>query len=229
MSSDKAPFFVTLVLAIIGWAVAHIVDRVVTAPTIEFRTSTLHQDGQKILGVTLTNLTADKTFRGLRLVLVSPPGGTIQLMEVFPVEPAFEGDEPATVESNSVRSSASFRFAEIQPEGSLEARASYRGQMPRIRITLDSGTARLVRPSIETWLARHEFGVFCGLVLLGVLLLGATGIWRIVRRATEAHEPNETVMPYTPRLQVGLWPTAMVTIGVLTAQFLRATFRARER
>src|ERR1700747_591009 len=109
--SDKAPLIVTLVLAIIGWAVTHVVDRLIDTPTIELDRTTRSDKTGSSVSLRLTNLAHDKAFRKIEVVVTAPEGETITDFAVVPVEPAFEGGAPATTSGRS----GDFTFPEIQP------------------------------------------------------------------------------------------------------------------
>lgn len=188
MDTGKAPFLVTIALAVIGWAAIHVEDRVVNSPTIEFYPRTEIRYHQSILVIRLTNLTDNVTFSGLLLELFPPKGTTIGPLRVVPVEPAYQGSEPAI---NDDGKSARVQFAEIQPGGVFYAYASYKGlRRPYIEIELPNGTARITTPSPETWIAQNEVKILMGLAAFGVLfilvyyLVQAMGIGRKTAAAT---------------------------------------------
>jgi hypothetical protein len=168
VDNGKIPFLFTLILTIIGWAVAHVVDRISTAPTIEFETSNRVRGSEKVFIVQLTNLSSDRTFRGLQLQLQAPTASKVTALYIRPVEPGFEGDEPTHVAQTG---DAWFKFAELQPEGTFFAEATYTGDPPKVRISLENGTARVVAPSLETFLVRYEVKVLIGLICVGMFLL----------------------------------------------------------
>ena len=179
LETNKAPLIVTLVLAIVGWAVAHTVDRITAAPTIEFDTETYNRHGQNIFVVKLINLSFDRAFRDLLLQLQASSGGRITDFNILPVEPGFEGNEPTHVLPTG---DAWFSFAEIQPEGTFFARAVYTGDPPRVRISLKDGTARIVTGSLETFLVQWEIVIFAVLIAFGILFLSGYALWQGCRR-----------------------------------------------
>ena len=154
MNTDKAPMIVTLALVIIGWAVTHVVDRVISAPTIEDYTVTKIVDKHPVLYIRLTNLADATTFRNLSLKIFPPSGTTIGRLRVIPVAPASAGDERSV---NDGRLSAWAQIAEIQPGNVFYGRVPYTGdQPPLVQISLVNATARIVEPSLETWFVKHE-------------------------------------------------------------------------
>jgi hypothetical protein len=102
MDLDKAPFFVTLAVAIAGWSATYVVGRITNSPTLEYQVSQPvaspmgRASDAKTQTIRLTNLTRSSTFKNLTVVLVAQ-GGTLILSEateIIPLAPAFEGNEP---------------------------------------------------------------------------------------------------------------------------------------
>ena len=179
--SDKAPFLVTLILTIIGWAITHVVTELTTAPTLELQSEVRRAASGQVLELRLTNLTRDKVFKGLSLLVTVSDGETLNRFTVTPVEPAHEGDDPA----HSAGLSGSFVFPEIQPGSIFYAEAEYIGSTPpHVRIQMPEGTVRIVEPSLETFIIRNELGLLFGLMIIGmgflsILLL--VGVLRVCR------------------------------------------------
>lgn len=193
MDNGKIPFLITLILAIIGWAVTHLVDRISSAPTIEFRTSTRAYTGNNIFIVQLTNLSSDHAFRNLLLQLQAPSGGKVTGLHILPVQPAFEGDDPTHVAQSG---DAWFKFAELQPEGTFYAEATYVGDPPKVRISLPTKSARIVAPSLETALVRNELAVLIGLICAGMVILLICWLCQLVYR----RRPRLTPTPLEVRI-----------------------------
>ena len=101
MDLDKAPYFVTLALALLGWSANHVVNRIIDAPTLEYQIqeATVESDGagksHRVQRITLTNLTRKQTFDDLSVILVSRRGSPLasEHLQLKPIPPAFEGDE----------------------------------------------------------------------------------------------------------------------------------------
>lgn len=172
MFREKAPFIVSLILAAIGWAVTHTVDRMTGTPTIAF-----HLDARssgKLL-MTLRNVTRDHVFRDLTLVFTVEPGAAIQDVRVAPVEPAFEGDDPVVIYGRT----AQLTFPQIQPAWAFSIVVRHTGKdRPRFRFEMKDGAIRATDESLETFFLAHEVCIL--LILVGTWTLFLLG-WIVYR------------------------------------------------
>lgn len=161
----RLPLLVTIALTAVGWSVVHLVDRLLSAPIIEMY---LSEPAASTMTLRLTNLTHDTVFRDLDLLLTAPEDGHIRHFAIVPVQPASEGQEPATTAGRS----AEFKFPELQPGGTFYVEAIFDGAMkPSIRILLPSGPIRVVSPSLETFILKNETWILGGLIAGGSFLV----------------------------------------------------------
>lgn len=168
MLTDKAPYFVTIVIAGLSWAITHIVDRVLAAPTIIYETKTADLGNSKRFDLTLKNATRDKTFRSLRLILAAAPGDTLRDASITPVQPAWEGDQPFRL----VGRTFDFTFAEIQPGGQFFVSVVHSAPAaPSIRISSSTESVFLTKPSLSTALLQYELPILIILIVGGVLIV----------------------------------------------------------
>ncbi len=180
MFSEKAPFIVTLVIAGMAWTLSHIVDPLLATPMLLYRIQVVNDGGKKSIYVTLKNITRDKTFRDVRVVITAALGDTLANHNVIAVQPAWEGDQPGVREGRTF----DFTFPEIQPNGQFEMTASYRtATRPSLRISDPSGTVDAITPCVETFLVEHEMALFSGLLIFWIILLA--GIYWFRPRTTE--------------------------------------------
>lgn len=170
MFSDKAPYVLTLIVAGIAWTVTHIVDSLVTSPLLVYRTQIVDTAGKKSLYLTLKNITRDKTFRKVRLIISGgTPGDLLTDGAVIPVQPAWEGDTPGTL----VGGTFDYTFEEFQPGWQFEISVGFGGTaVPRFRIApRQEDVVRAVPPSFETWLVENEIYILTFMLLVWVATL----------------------------------------------------------
>ena len=97
MLSDKAPYVVTIIVAALAWTITHIVDRLLTSSLVSYQQEFISNAGKQELYLTLKNITPDKTFHDVHLILAAAPGFLITEAVVIPIQPAWEGDQPGTL------------------------------------------------------------------------------------------------------------------------------------
>jgi hypothetical protein len=156
MFSEKAPFIVTLIIAGMAWTLSHIIDQLLATPMLLYSTQVINTGGKKSVYLTLKNITRDKTYRDVRVIITAAPGDTLADRAVIPVQPAWEGDQSGMREGRTF----DYTFPEIQPNWQFEMTASYKTQStPSLRISSSNGTIDTVTPSVETFLVENEIKV----------------------------------------------------------------------
>jgi hypothetical protein len=198
MGSDKAPWIITLALAIIGWASNSIIERVTGAPTLEYTIDAPVPAGAsapkdaRILRVHLTNLTRATTFKDFAVVFMSPPGTTIvgELTEIHPLPPAFEGNEPWRHRGGM----ATYVVPKMLPGWQFVAQVGYVGPHPPA-LRFESGdTVYATPPTWETKYVRNEIwflGSFGALWAVIVVIY----IFRSLRNPSTAASPAAPTAP----------------------------------
>jgi hypothetical protein len=172
MFSDKAPYIVTILMAALTWALTHVADRLLATPMLQYEVQDLSSQGRQTQYLTFKNITRDKTFRGVHLVLTAPADGLFTQGAVIPVQPASEGDKPYQLVGRTFE----FTFPELQPGWKVEISVDYTGSgRPSIRLSSSDQTIYAVKPSLETWLVEYDLEVLLGLAVLWIVLLGL--IW----------------------------------------------------
>jgi hypothetical protein len=169
MLSDKAPYIVTIVMAGLAWTLTHIVDRLLTTPLLSYQIQQLQGDGKKSFYLTLKNITRDKTFHNLRIIITAAADSLLTEPAIIPVQPASEGDQPFSLEDRTL----DFTFPEIQPGWQFEISAGFQGEkIPTLRMSLmGDQTLYAVTPSLETFLVEHDIGLLFALVVLWIAAL----------------------------------------------------------
>jgi hypothetical protein len=176
MLSDKAPFLVTLIIAGLAWTLTSIVDRLLATPMLLQRIEDRAVASKQTTYITLKNITRDKTFRKLRLLVTAAPNTVLkERPQVIPYQPAWEGDHPGIFAGKTF----DFTFSEIQPNWQFEIAVSYEGnERPSIRLSLENETIYVIEPSLETFLVENDTVVFAGLVVLWLGLLAIFVVYR---------------------------------------------------
>ena len=185
------------VFAAFGWLISHIVDTHVSVPTLEYSINTwpapeapTHYGGTvKSASVTLRNLSRQKKFSDLTLVLHLEPSRTefcsflvqepYDNFVVTSTSPAFGPDDPPKSEKNSV----SLEIKEFHPEFELELTGHYScRQKPTLNLDKTSDTVRMLASSIYTWIIRHELMILT-LLVFAWLFVALYAFVRVCRKA----------------------------------------------
>ena len=173
MDLDKAPFFVTLAVAIAGWTANHIVERTTSSPTLEYvalhstTNSSSNAAQAKSQSYRLTNLTRSTTLKNLTVVFIAPAGTKIldDSTEVVPIPPAFEGNEPWKFRGAMAR----YVFPKIHPGWTFRVTVGYTGDRPPVLRFESEDSVYAVKPNWETFIVRRELWI----------LLAIGGFWSL--------------------------------------------------
>lgn len=178
MLTDKAPYVITLVVAALAWTLTHTVDRLLATPLLTYEiASSTTEDGDKRSTFTFINITRDKTYYNLRVLITAPADGVIKSGPILPVQPASEGDKPPSIAGRTF----DFTFPEFQPQWQFSIPVVYSGQgETTLRLSLPQAALYAVNPSVQTSLVQHEFGVMMTLIVIWIVVLTGWGIyaWR---------------------------------------------------
>jgi hypothetical protein len=173
MDLDKAPFFVTLAVAVAGWSATYVVGRITGSPTLEY------EPGQSVSAplpsepkaksqtVRLTNLTRSTTFKSLTVVLMAPRETRIldEATEIVAVPPAFEGNDPWKYRGGMAR----YVIPRVHPGWTYLVRVGYVGDRPPVLRFESEESIYATRPNWETFVVRHEVWI----------LLAIGGLWSL--------------------------------------------------
>ena len=180
--SKDTSFATGIVLALLGWTLARLVDGITANSTIEYEIT--HQaatlaDGRAGFSthVVLTNLSADTAFTNLHAALSSPANDIVFSTHQGDSQCAFEspggiGDPVCKAYSTGydfqapmflAGKSMEFSVRYLIPAGSKSR--------PVLRIQPDSTTFRLVEPGFQTFVARNQTIILLGILLIACVLL----------------------------------------------------------
>lgn len=196
-----------LVLALAVWTLTRLADGVLDHATIEYDASYVHDvSTQGALSsrfdVVLTNLSRAQRITDLQVV-VTDPDGTARFVSDRPRPCAIETPSPAGAECYvEPNTGLSFKARVLLP--GTRARIALRYQKPEasqapLQMRLQPGApddVRVLKPGIETFIARHQTGLL--LTILGasfVLLMMSISVG--VSRAASS-PPTTTPTPTTP-------------------------------
>jgi hypothetical protein len=170
MLTDKAPYAVTLLIAVIAWAFTHAVDRLQAIPFLLYDFNVLESSNNEFSTyLTLKNISRNRVFRQIEILITASSNDTFVDAAVIPYQPASEGDQPWTVSGRTFN----FRFPEIQPGGTFGISLVHLSPTPpAIRLSSDSESFYAVRPNIETFLIQNEFNILFGGIVISAILLG---------------------------------------------------------
>jgi hypothetical protein len=176
MFSDKAPYIVTILLAALTWSLTHFADRLLATPMLRYEIQDLSSQDRKTQFLTFKNITRDKTFRDVHLILAAPADGLFTEGAIIPIQPAWEGDQPYQMAGRTFE----FTFPEIQPGWTIEVSVGYTGSSPpTIRLSSTKQTIYAVTPSAETFLVEHELGILIGLAVTWAVVLGIVWLFAL--------------------------------------------------
>lgn len=178
LSAKEIPFLLTLLFAASGWSMTHLVDRVVSSPTIEYKTEVEYTKTQKNFVVTLTNLSR-QYFKGLKFE-ITEIGADIRLIG----KPGRENLAPAwtfTTDANPsiTNKSVAYMVDQFHPDWRIKISIGFEGiGLPKfyLKETGNDQPVRLVESGLETFFAKNEA---CILFLLGFMWSGLAVIWLI--------------------------------------------------
>ena len=176
MASDSTPLFITLAVGVLGWTLAHIVDRVESSRAVTYSIEHTSSGASSSIAITIKNIAEDKTFSDFTVVLAAPQGGSFTDAGILPVEPAFEGDEPWRLSGRT----AQFTIPAIHPGWEFHIVGHYTGTGKAAVhfVAGNRGTIRAVKPSFETFLAESEPEILYALVGMWLMVLVAYFVLR---------------------------------------------------
>jgi hypothetical protein len=166
LHAKDAPYLLTILFAMLGWTFTHGIDRLLSAPTLEYECKT------DTVGVAcaLENLSQDKVFRNLHFT-IQVPRGSIANPQADWLQPCTgDRDDPQPSIANG---GASYHFGTLHPGCGVKVLLETKGQGPsELRVTASAEAAvKMVQKSVLTRLVRSEFPILFGAVVGWSLLI----------------------------------------------------------
>jgi len=184
VSTDKAPYVVTLLVAALAWTVNRSVTVLTESPTIAYKVDHKPHDDRAVI-CHIRNVSRTRQFRELQFLLTTDSSAETlekarfvdQSAHILAVSPAFS---LATASITTGRDMATFDVPLLQPGWALDLEATLEQRMPIgvqqrfVENAKDQEAVRMVSMGIETWIVEHETNTL--FILIGVWLLGLV-IW----------------------------------------------------
>jgi hypothetical protein len=179
MLTDKAPYIVTIVIAGIAWTITHMADRLLSTPMVKYTIEQISSKNGQTAFLTFKNITRDKTFKQLQVILAASSDGVITAGAVIPVQPASEGDQPYQVAGRTFV----FTFPEIQPGWQIEISADYTGSaLPSLRMSSPEQTIYAITPSLKSLVVEYDIEILTILALSWTITLVLIWIFALLRK-----------------------------------------------
>jgi len=178
LKSENMPFFITAIIAILGWSLTHIVDRLIKSPIIEYKIIE-RIEGKQIKSVyQFTNITRDRLFKNIefQLLLDNPSTGNFFIED----ECFLQIPPPLNIKGKEKKglSYFNFRVDALHPNCSIRAVVKISGDnKPTVHfITYENKDNKtqpimLVSNSFDTYLIKNELELIKYLILIWLFIL----------------------------------------------------------
>jgi len=164
---EKMPYIVTLLFLSIGWGVTHTVDRALKSPIIELSTEIKGANPRRMVA-TVRNVSHDVSFKNLTFTFLLPEGHKFSEAFAHATPPAWEGNAAPRTAARS----ATFDLPALHPEGEIRLVVAFEGKtLPELRLQSAESAVRLVQPSFETFIVRHETTLIAGMMTLWIVAI----------------------------------------------------------
>lgn len=173
VSTTQFSAIVSVLLAMSGWSVTHVVDRVLASPTAEYSISpTKNADGSTRIEVAFANLSMDKEFKRVTIFLVRQDE-TLKFgkFEVKPRAPFYvkPEDSKPSVTPDSVK----VEIGSWPPKAEWVLVGSYTGDgHPVVQYQSPEGPVVLTERSAETSIVRNELCILISLAVFWIVVAG---------------------------------------------------------
>ena len=166
LNKKEIPYLITILVAIVGWSITHVADRVLNAPVVEYSTKIDIATDPRTVRVTILNL-SNKAFLNLRFEL---QGKTVKACNI-PMSfepPAWASDLPPDEGTDGV----SFVVSQLQPNWKVTMCGVYTDGKEPLFVLKDGGQGQpieLRQPDFATWILKHEAELMSVLAAIGFL------------------------------------------------------------
>ncbi|HMJ92682.1 MAG TPA: hypothetical protein VK472_01140 [Allosphingosinicella sp.] len=182
--SEKLSIFITAVIAAFGWLVTHYVDRLTSAPTVEYRIESKAVPAGYRHFYRLHNLSRTKAFGPIKLNLQAYENNPIQAYRFYPLEPASEGEDASNVQAGA----AEFMVPKLLPGAEIVIMLRTAADNRPIMKVDSADVIRLTPRNLETWIVVHEMTVVSILIAIWALMLV---VLFVSARSAAAKVPDE--------------------------------------
>jgi hypothetical protein len=171
LGSEKMPYLLTLLFALAGWTVVHIVDRLSQSPIIEYSVCESRNDGHTVYELTIINISQRTLFKNLRFDWMMKDSAKAKFIDgksfLFSFPPMLGDYTPQTLPRQ-----VSFTLLDFQPHGKVSLRTETSGATecdlyvsfvssednPNDIVAAD-GPLMLLRASPTTFILKYEFSI----------------------------------------------------------------------
>lgn len=186
LQREKIPFALATLLGLLTWTVTRAIDHVLEAPLIKYTQVDRRVNGARFVSFDVENISAT-LYTNIEFVVLLREGKFVRPPEpwVSPVLPMLNDSRAPIVVDDSAR----FTFPELHPGGQLRIE----GQVTEDAVAFlgmrhPRAAARLVRPSIQTWLVETELVL---LLIIGVAGIGLAAAYVVALVKHPAQTPQE--------------------------------------
>lgn len=172
LNKKETPYLITILVALAGWSITHVADRVLKSPVVEYTISTNTTVDPRIIKVSALNL-SNKAFANLRFEL--------QGANVKACNPPMAFEPPAWASSSGPEEGTDgvgFVISQLQPNWQITICGLYRGDKAPIFVLKDAGgpdqPIELRQPALATWVLKNEA---CLMIVLAGLAFVGIGAW----------------------------------------------------
>lgn len=175
LKTEKFPYLLTILFALIGWGLTHSVDRLINSPIIEYKLKKeFSENGGKTVSYEITNISRDRLFENLEFKLLCKRGYKGKFLKAkskpfppmdLPEEVEF-GDEYVKITIPEFHPDWKFILTvkmseDFYPTLHFSSKNSATGNKP----------IRLLQSGFETCIIKHELQIIVGLIALWLLTI----------------------------------------------------------
>lgn len=177
---EKVPYLLTILFIALGWTVSQLSTDMTKSPIIEYKQDRRYATKHTF---TITNISSEKLFSDLTFKLRIPGDSQAKCMDspkiysTSPTElksPTNGIPEPKCVDDEY----AEFILHHLQPGATVKLEMKTNKEVVDVDIYIwCKNPVRLIEASLQTWVAKNQFGVMGGLICLWTVLIIIYLIW----------------------------------------------------
>lgn len=175
LKTEKFPYLLTILFALIGWSLTHSVDRLINSPIIEYKLKKeCSGNGRKLVSYEITNISRDRLFENIEFKLLCKRGCKGKFLQAkLKLPPPMDISEEVEMDDDYVK----FSIPELHPDWKLLLTVEMSEDFnPTLHFSSkksanDNKPIRLLRSSFETYLIKHELKIIIGLIVFWSLLI----------------------------------------------------------
>ena len=175
LRTEKFPYLLTILFALIGWGLTHSVDRLINSPIIEYKlTKEFTENRKQLVSYEITNISRDRLFQNIEFKLLHKRGSKGKLSQAnsktFPPM-----DLPEQVQFGAEY--ATITIPEFHPDWKFVLTVEMSEDFyPTLHFSSKNPAAgnrpiRLLRSGFETYIIKHELQIIVGLIALWLLTI----------------------------------------------------------